>query len=119
MLREMTPEMILGYMGIILDKYAVQDENIIVNLTVFDLGEQYILNFRNGVLLTEKGIHSEEADVSVTCPKLALLYLIQGNFEEFKKVAKIEGDSEKLSYIVENLNELSDSEIGFFNIVEP
>ncbi|MBR2041291.1 MAG: MBL fold metallo-hydrolase [Oscillospiraceae bacterium] len=119
MLREMTPEMIFGYMGIILDKYAVQDENIIVNLTVFDLGEQYILNFRNGVLLTEKGIHSEEADVSVTCPKLALLYLIQGNFEEFKKVAKIEGDIEKLSYIVENLNELSDSETGFFNIVEP
>ncbi|MBR3953130.1 MAG: MBL fold metallo-hydrolase [Oscillospiraceae bacterium] len=119
MLREMTPEMIFGYMGIILDKYAVQDENIIVNLTVFDLGEQYILNFRNGVLLTEKGIHSDEADVSVTCPKLALLYLIQGNFEEFKKVAKIEGDIEKLSYIVENLDELSDPETGFFNIVEP
>ncbi|MBR3610527.1 MAG: MBL fold metallo-hydrolase [Oscillospiraceae bacterium] len=119
MLREMTPEMIFGYMGIVLNKYAVQDENIIVNLTVFDLGEQYILNFRNGVLLTEKGIHSEEADVSVTCPKLALLYLIQGNFEEFKKVAKIEGDIEKLSYIVENFNELSDPATGFFNIVEP
>lgn len=119
MLREMTPEMVFGYMGIILDKYAVQDENIIVNFTVSNLGEQYILNFRNGVLLTEKGVLSDEADVSVTCPKLALLYLIQGNFEEFAKVAKIEGNVEKLSYIVQHLYELSDPKVTLFNIAEP
>ena len=118
-LREATPEMIFGYMGIILDKYATEKDNIVINITVADLGEKYTLHFRNGVLLVQSGILSEEADASVICPKLALLYLLQSNFEDFSKVAKIDGDAEKLSYIVGKLDELPGSESGDFNIIEP
>ena len=119
MIQKMTPEMIFRYMGIILDKYAVEKENIVLNITVSDLDEKYVLNFRNGVLLVQNGILSDDADVSVTCPRAVLLYLLQGNAEAFIKTAKVEGDVEKLSFIAENLNELSDADVSFFNIVEP
>lgn len=119
MIQKMTPEMIFRYMGIILDKYAVEKENIVLNITVSDLNEKYVLNFRNGVLLVQNGTHSDDADVSVTCPRAVLLYLLQGNAEAFIKTAKVEGDVEKLSFIAENLNELSAADVSFFNIVEP
>ena len=119
MIQKMTPEMIFRYMGIILDKYAVEKENIVFNITVSDLNEKYVLNFRNGVLLVQNGTLSDDADVSVTCPRPVLLYLLQGNAEAFIKTAKVEGDVEKLSFIAENLNELSAADVSFFNIVEP
>ena len=119
MIQKMTPEMIFRYMGIILDKYAVEKENIVLNITVSDLNEKYVLNFRNGVLLVQNGTLSDDADVSVTCPRAVLLYLLQGNAEAFIKTAKVEGDVEKLSFIAENLNELSAENVSFFNIVEP
>ena len=119
MIQKMTPEMIFRYMGIILDKYAVEKENIVFNITVSDLNEKYVLNFRNGVLLVQNGTLSDDADVSVTCPRAVLLYLLQGNAEAFIKTAKVEGDVEKLSFIAENLNELSAENVSFFNIVEP
>lgn len=119
MIQKMTPEMIFRYMGIILDKYAVEKENIVLNITVSDLNEKYVLNFRNGVLLVQNGTLSDDADVSVTCPRAVLLYLLQGNAEAFIKTAKVEGDVEKLSFIAENLNELSAADVSFFNIVEP
>ena len=119
MIQKMTPEMIFRYMGIILDKYAVEKEKIVLNITVSDLNEKYVLNFRNGVLLVQNGTLSDDADVSVTCPRAVLLYLLQGNAEAFIKTAKVEGDVEKLSFIAENLNELSAADVSFFNIVEP
>ena len=90
-----------------------------VNITVSDLGEQYVLNFRNGVLLVQSGALSDKADVSVTCPRLVLLYLLQNKADDFVKTAKVEGEVEKLLLIAENLNELSAADVGFFNIVEP
>ena len=119
MIQKMTPEMIFRYMGIILDKYAVEKEKIVLNITVSDLNEKYALNFRNGVLLVQNGTLSDDADVSVTCPRAVLLYLLQGNAEAFIKTAKVEGDVEKLSFIAENLNELSAADVSFFNIIEP
>ena len=119
MIQKTTPEMIFRYMGIILDKYAVEKENIVFNITVSDLNEKYVLNFRNGVLLVQNGTLSDDADVSVTCPRAVLLYLLQGNAEAFIKTAKVEGNVEKLSFIAENLNELSAADVSFFNIVEP
>lgn len=119
MIQKMTPEMIFRYMGIILDKYAVEKENIVLNITVSDLNEKYILNFRNGVLLVQNGTLSANADVSVTCPRAVLLYLLQGNAQALIKSAKVEGDVEKLLFIAENLNELSAADVAFFNIVEP
>ena len=104
---------------IILDKYAVAKENIVLNVTVSDLNEKYVLYFRNGVLLVQNGTHSDDADVSVTCPRPVLLYLLQGNAEDFIRTAKVEGDVEKLMLIAENLNELSAADVSFFNIVEP
>lgn len=119
MIQKMTPEMIFRYMGIILDKYAVEKENIVLNITVSDLNEKYVLNFRNGVLLVQNGTLSANADVSVTCPRAVLLYLLQGNAQALIKSAKVEGDVEKLLFIAENLNELSAADVAFFNIVEP
>ena len=118
-IQKLPTEMLFRYMGILLDKYAVEKENIVFNITVSELNEKYVLHFRNGVLLVQNGTLSDDADVSVTCTKSVLLYLLQGNTQDFIKTAKIEGDVEKLLLIAENLDELSAADVSFFNIVEP
>ena len=71
--------MLFDYMGILLDKQAMADYDFIVNVTLPDVEEQYMLRVKNGVILVYDNAQSGEADLSITCPKNALLLLLQGN----------------------------------------
>jgi len=116
--KEMTAGMLFGYMGIALDKYALADQNFTMQFTLPNVNEQHTLQIRNGVLLVYEDWSAEQADVSVTCPKNALMYLMAGNAEAFAQAAKIEGDAELLTLFAENLTQVGHSFNGF-NIVEP
>ena len=85
--------MIFNYMGILLDKQALADADFTINFTLPNTGEQHMLQVKNGVVLVYENTLAENADVSVTCPKNALLFLMQGNLEAFQQAAKIEGDT--------------------------
>ena len=61
----------------------------------------------------------DDAEVSVTCPKNALMLLMGKNIEAFTKAAKIKGDSELLEMLVNSLNQLDAASFAGFNIVEP
>ena len=117
--KEMTAVMIFEYMGILLDKQALVNENFTINFTLMDVGEQHMLQIKNGVILIYEDTLRENADISVTCPKNALLYLLQGNVDALGQAAKIEGNIELLKLLASNLNELKRSEFSGFNIVEP
>ena len=117
--KEMTAVMIFEYMGILLDKQALANENFTINFTLMDVGEQHMLQIKNGVILIYEDTLRENADISVTCPKNALLYLLQGNVDALGRAAKIEGNIELLKLLASNLNELKRSEFSGFNIVEP
>ena len=110
--------MLFGYMGITLDKSALADRNFTMQFTLPNINEHYTLQVKNGVLLVYENRTAEQTDVSVVCPKNALLYLMAGNVEAFKQVAAIEGDVELLTLFAENLTQISNAFNGF-NIVEP
>lgn len=117
--REMTATMIFEYMGIMLDKQALADEDFTINFTLTNVNEEHMVQIKNGVLLLYENTLDENADVSVTCPKNALLYLLAGSFENFKQAAQIEGNDQLLSLLAENLNQLNETDFTGFNIVEP
>lgn len=117
--KQMTASMILDYMGIMLDKQAMAGQNFTVNIKLTDVNEQYAMQIKDGVLLSYDNTQRSNADVTVTCPKNALMYLLQGSVEGLKKVAKIEGDTELLATLAKNMNQISTTEFAGFNIVEP
>lgn len=117
--KEMTAVMIFRYMGILLDKQAMAAERFSIAFTLPDVGEVHRVEIRNGVLLLYENASGEEGDISVTCPKNALLYLLAGNFDGFRQAARIEGDGGQLNLLAEHLTELSGEKFAGFNIVEP
>lgn len=120
MLANISADNIFDYIGIALDKEAMADKDITVNVVLTDLNRQYMLKFKNGVLLKYEGTLSDEADITIKTVRKALLLMMSGSFEQFSEKAVIEGDKEQLKLIMSNLNRLSiENADRFFNIIEP
>ena len=117
--REMTASMLFDYMGIFLDKAAMADQSFVMNFTLTDVQEQYMVRIKNGVVLVYDNTLSDQADVSVTCPKNALFLILQNNIDSNPEAFQVEGNVELLNLFMENLNQLSFTSPADFNIVEP
>ena len=70
-------------------------------------------------MLIFEGINDSEAEVTVTCPKNAMLLILQSDMDTFAQIAKIEGNQNVLDKFASNMNKLSGSGIDDFNIIEP
>lgn len=116
---EMTAQMLFDYMAILLDKQGLADSDFAINLTLSDLKEKYLLQIKNGILLVYDGIHSNEAEINVICPKNALMFIISNNQDGIAKAIKIEGDMELFNQFVSSLNQFPVTGISGFNIVVP
>lgn len=119
MVREMTAPMMFDYMGILLDKQALADYDFTVNVSLPDVSQQYMLQIKNGVVLVYKDTLSDKADVSVTCPKNALFYIITNDQENMAKTLKVEGNAKLVALLAENMNQVPVSGPSAFNIIEP
>lgn len=117
--KEMTAAMMFDYMGILLDKQALADYDFTMNIVLPDIGEKHMVRVKNGVLLHYEDGESVSPDITVTCPKNVLFYILQNNTEGLNNAAKIEGDSELLALFMSNLNQLETSVTANFNIIEP
>ena len=117
-LMQMTSTMFFDYMAIMMDKYALEDHDFTINVTLPDVGEQHVLHIKNGVLLVYKNTRREDADVSLTCPKNALLYILQNNKEGLSALP-MEGNADLIFLLAENMNQFSLAGINPFNIIEP
>ena len=115
----MTASMMFDYMGILLDKQALADEDFIVNFTLPDVNEQHMLRIKNGVLLVYQNTQSDAADVSITCPKNALFYIITNDQENIEKALKIEGNKKLVTLLAEHMNQVPAVGPIPFNIIEP
>ena len=118
LLMEMTPAMIFDYMAILMDKQALADQNFTMNVTLTDVGEQHVLHVKNGVLLVYENTRKEDADVSLTCPKNALLYILSNNADGMAAVP-VQGDASLLTLLMECMNQFPLAGINPFNIIEP
>ena len=119
MVREMTADMLFDYMAILLDKQALSSRSFTMNVTLTDTLERYMLRVRSGVLLVYDDVHAEAADVSITCPKDALLLLLGNDPSRMTAAISVEGDASLLTLLVENLNQVPILETSGFDIIEP
>ncbi len=119
LMNNMTASMLFDYMGILLNKEEMAEENFSINFTLTDTNEQYLIRVVNGVLLQFEGDSDENADISISAKKNSLLLIISGNAEALQKAAEIEGDIQLLTKFIKNLNQLTVGKPASFNIVEP
>lgn len=115
----MTASMMFDYMGILLDKEAMAEEDITVNVVLTDTEQQFMLRIKNGALLQYENKQSDTPDLTITCPKNALFYIISNNADGISQSIKAEGDSELLTRIANSMNQFETGKQADFNIVEP
>lgn len=110
----MTVEMMLDYLGILIDANAAQDTNITVNLAFTD-DEPYLLSIRSGVVLYQKGILSDCANATLTMPRQGMLGILSKDENIIEQAISIEGDRAVIDQITAPLVTFD----AFFTIVEP
>ncbi len=118
-IKHLTASMVLDYMGILLDQTALADYDFIINVTITDTREQFMLRVKNGVMLVYDNTRSEEADVSVSCPQSALFLILKNSLDAVPGAVQVEGDADLLNLFMENLNQFDTATPALFNIVEP
>ena len=118
-IKNMTAAMMFDYMGILLDKDAMKDQDFTIGFTLTDTKEQHMLRVKNGVVLVYENTKTAGCDINVTCPKNALLLILQNNSEALTQASKIEGNTKLFQTFMSNLNEFQMAKAANFNIVEP
>lgn len=119
MLAYLSPSMMFEFMSILLDKKAMSEHDFKINFVFTDMNTTCMVQLKSGAMLVFENVTSKEAELTITCPKNALLYLMQGNKEGAMSAMKIEGNQELFDLICDNLNEFSVSKMADFNIIEP
>ncbi len=112
--KAMTPEMLFGQLGILLDANSAQDLNLKINFNITD-DKDYLLTVTSGVLLCQPDAQSDDADATLTMPSAALFAILSKNEEAQKQSIQIEGDQDIIGKLTEHMVEYE----YFFNIVEP
>ena len=114
---ELTPKMMFDYMSIMMDKQSLADQNFKINVKLIDVGSQYVLHVKNGVLLVYENAYDENAQATLTCPKNALLYILTNNTKGIATLP-VEGDASLLTLLANNMNQFKLNEFTF-NVIEP
>lgn len=112
--KSMTPEMMMDYMGILTDSNAAQDVNLKINLNFTDT-DPYLLRMDSGVLLYQKGVQADDADATLTLPRVAMFTILNKDEAKQQETIRIEGDQDILKKLTEHMVTFE----YFFNIVEP
>ena len=111
----MTPDMILDYLGILVDTTKIPDLTFTANLILPE--DNYVLHVKNGVLLYQKDTQDADADVTWTTKRAGLLSIIQKNAENVAALIQQEGDETCLTRLMDAVTVTS--EYKYFNIIEP
>ena len=111
----MTPDMILDYLGILIDTTKAPDLTFTANLILPE--GNYVLRVKNGVLLYQKDIQDADADVTWTTKRAGLLSVVQKNAENVAALIEQEGDETYLTRLMDAVTVTA--EYKYFNIIEP
>jgi len=115
----LTPSMAFDYMGILINKHKLADEDYTIEFDLTDSKETYTVFVRYGAILYMQGKQEKKADVTVECTSKMLLMLISGSGEDFLKKATVSGDTEKFDTFVGLLGASAGGNRGSFNVIEP
>ena len=111
-MKEMTVDMLLDYIAILTDANAAQNDDVTLNLIVTDVNEKFYVARKNGILLSYPGENRPDAQASVTCKRLQLLALMQG--QQAGQV-QISGDATALKRLLAYASKFEKT----FNVIEP
>lgn len=111
--KAMSTEMLLDYLGILIDGEQISDLDYKANLIISDTKEEYYIHLYHGTLLYAQGKQANP-DATLTMPRLSLFAIIQNNAEAISKI-DVDGDKKVLDALSNNLAKYPD----FFNIIEP
>ena len=111
----MTTEMILDYIGILVDNEKITDLSFTANIILPD--ENYVMRVKNGIVLYQKDCLEDDAEVVWTTNRLGLLSIIQKNQDNVAAMVDQDGNETYLTRLMDAVVTISDYK--FFNIVEP
>lgn len=111
----MSPEMILDYLGILVDTEKISDLSFTANI-VLPVGN-YVMRVKDGIVLYQKDCLAEDADVTWTTNRMGLLSIVQKNAENVAALITQEGDESYLTKLMDAVTVMQDYK--FFNIIEP
>ena len=96
MIRAMTTELWLDFLGIRLDSKKTEGINFVINLVTPDNDEKFVVELSNGTLTNIMGIQAKNADLTVTIKRSDLEKTMMGavSFDDQIKAgkAKLVGD---------------------------
>lgn len=96
LIRAMSTELWLEYLGIALDGSKVADQHLVLNLKTPDNGEQFVVELSNSTLTAIKGVQANKPDLTITLDRSDLEGVIarKTNFAQLVAAgkAKFEGD---------------------------
>lgn len=111
----MDAQTMLDYMGIMMDTEKLADRSFTINLKLTD-DNDYLLKIHHGVLLYYKNALSEDADLTISTPRVGILAITGRNQENINKLVKLEkGDEELFKTLCDSMMTLE----LYFNIIEP
>ena len=111
-MKEMTVDMLLDYIAILTDANAAQNDDVTLNLIVTDVNEKFYVTRKNGILLSYSGENRPDAQATVTCKRLQLLALMQG--QQAGQV-QVSGDATALKRLLAYASKFEKP----FNVIEP
>ena len=111
-MKEMTVDMLLDYISILTDANAAQNDDVTLNLIVTDVNEKFYVTRKNGILLSYSGEYRPDAQATVTCKRLQLLALMQG--QQAGQV-QVSGDATALKRLLAYASKFEKT----FNVIEP
>jgi alkyl sulfatase BDS1-like metallo-beta-lactamase superfamily hydrolase len=118
-LRAMTVEMLLDFMGILLDGPKAEGQTIILNLRLTDTGERYALTLEDSALTYTANKQVTGADTTLALPRAALVDLLLRRTTLGKEIergrARVEGSRQRIADLLALLVTFD----PVFNIVTP
>ncbi len=111
----MDAQTMLDYMGIVMDTEKLGSRSFTIQLKLTD-GDNYLLKIHHGVLLYYKDTLSEDADLTLSMPRVGILAITGKNQENIDKLVKVEkGDTELFRALCDSMTAFD----LYFNIIEP
>lgn len=111
----MDAQTMLDYMGIVMDTEKLQDRSFTINLKLTD-ADDYLLKLHHGVLLYYKDALSDDADLTISMPRIGILAITSGNQEKIEKLVTVEkGDAALFQTLCDSMAAFD----LYFNIIEP
>ena len=111
----MDAQTMLDYMGIVMDTQKLADRSFTINVQFTD-SDHYLLKIHHGILLYYKDAFSEDADLTISTPRVGILAIASKNHENISKLVKLEkGDEALFQALCDSMTALD----VYFNIIEP